>query len=236
VPAILREQGAVAIPVDCYAVDEAAPVFPSMYWGYGQRILRAAWQVRRTPGAYALFASNYSCGPDSFTLHFFGALMEGKPFAVIETDGHAGDAGTKTRVEAFLHCAREHRRGEGAAPPEAPADLAAAARRDAERLTVRSRSLGDLRRAGERLLVPPMGPQAAALGAVMRGLGLPAEVLPEPTRETLRLGRRHTSGKECLPAVVTLGGLLERLEREPDRQARFAFFMPGTDGPCRFGA
>jgi predicted nucleotide-binding protein (sugar kinase/HSP70/actin superfamily) len=81
-----------------------------------------------------------------------------------------------------------------------------------------------------------MGPQAAALGAVMRGLGLPAEVLPEPTRETLRLGRRHTSGKECLPAVVTLGGLLERLEREPDRQARFAFFMPGTDGPCRFGA
>ena len=232
VPAILREQGAVAIPVDCYPVDEAAPIFPSMYWGYGQRILRAAWQVRRTPGTYALFASNYSCGPDSFTLHFFGALMEGKPFAVIETDGHAGDAGTKTRVEAFLHCAREHRRGE---PPAGPA-AAEPPSRAADRLTVQARSLAELRRSGEVLLVPPIGPQAAALGAVLRGLGLATEVLPEPTRETLRLGRRHTSGKECLPAVVTLGGLLERLEREPEGAARFAFFMPGTEGPCRFGA
>ena len=36
--------------------------------------------------------------------------MEGKPFAVIETDGHSGDAGTRTRVEAFLHCVEEDRR------------------------------------------------------------------------------------------------------------------------------
>ena len=36
--------------------------------------------------------------------------MAGKPFAVIETDGHSGDAGTRTRVEAFLHCVEEDRR------------------------------------------------------------------------------------------------------------------------------
>jgi predicted CoA-substrate-specific enzyme activase len=240
VPSILREQGAVAIPVDCYPVGPGAPLFPSMYWGYGQRILRAAWQVRRTPGTYALFASNYSCGPDSFTLHFFGALMAGKPFAVIETDGHAGDAGTRTRVEAFLHCAREHRRAEAGADrpaaPEAPATAARAARAAEEQLTVRSSSLGALLASGERLLIPSMGPQAEVLGAVLRGLGLDAEVLPEPTREALRLGRRHTSGKECLPAVVTLGCLLERLAREPDPSARLAFLMAASDGPCRFGA
>ncbi len=225
VPAILRQQGAIAVPVDCLPIGEEAPLFENMYWGHGQRIMRAAWQVRRTPGLYALYASNYSCGPDSFTLHFFGALMEGKPFAVIETDGHAGDAGTRTRVEAFLHCVREDLR---APPPRAAPGV--------ERLTVASRGLPELLRGGERLLVPPMGPQAEALAAVLRGVGLQVEVLPEPTRQTLRLGRRHASGKECLPAVVTLGGLLERLERERDPAARFTFFMPGTDGPCRFGA
>jgi predicted CoA-substrate-specific enzyme activase len=225
VPAILRQQGAIAIPLDCYPVSDEAPCFENMFWGHGQRILRAAWQVRRTPGVHALYASNYSCGPDSFTLHFFGALMEGKPFAVIETDGHAGDAGTRTRVEAFLHCVREDRRVPAARPSPG-----------VERLTVVSRTLPELLRGGERLLVPPMGPQAQAIGAVLRGVGLDTEVLPEPTRQTLRLGRRHTSGKECLPAVVTLGGLLERLEREDDPAARFTFFMPGTDGPCRFGA
>ncbi|HEY6104500.1 MAG TPA: hypothetical protein VIV59_00860, partial [Anaeromyxobacteraceae bacterium] len=43
VPAILREQGAIAIPLDCYPVEDSAPLFPNMFWGYGQRILRAAW-------------------------------------------------------------------------------------------------------------------------------------------------------------------------------------------------
>ncbi|HET6411887.1 MAG TPA: BadF/BadG/BcrA/BcrD ATPase family protein [Anaeromyxobacter sp.] len=237
VPAILREQGAVAIPLDCYPLHAGAPVFPGMYWGHGQRILRAAWQVRRTPGVYALFASNYSCGPDSFTLHFFGALMEGKPFAVIETDGHSGDAGTRTRVEAFLHCAREHLRAEGETrAKEGTTPVAESARRARDLLTVKDSSLCELFRSGEKLLVSSMGPHSSALAAVLRGLGLKAELLPEPSSETLRLGRRHTSGKECLPAVVTLGALLERLNREPDPAARFAFLMPGADGPCRFGA
>jgi len=223
VPAILREQGAIAIPMDCYPVRDDAPMFDNMYWGHGQRMLRAAWQVRRTPGVYALLASNYSCGPDSFTTHPTQDLMDGKPFAVIETDGHAGDAGTRTRVEAFLHCVREHlAAGERSAP------------RAAERLTVRSATLGDIARGGERILVPSMGDGAHVLAAAFRSLGLAAEALPEPGPEALRLGRRHTSGKECLPMTLTLGSLLERLAAEGDE--RFAFFMPGTDGPCRFGA
>jgi predicted nucleotide-binding protein (sugar kinase/HSP70/actin superfamily) len=224
-PAILREQGAIAIPADCFPVPDDAPVFPNMFWGYGQRILRAAWQIRRTPGLYALFASNYSCGPDSFTLPFASRLMEGRPFAVIETDGHAGDAGTRTRVEAFLHCVREDQR----APAERPVP-------DASRLTVTSTSFVELRGSGERLLVPRMGSGAEVLAAAARGVGVPAEALPEPTSETLRIGRRQTSGKECLPMAVTLGSLLERVERPGSERERFTFFMPSADGPCRFGA
>jgi len=224
VPAILRDQGAIAIPVDCYPVDADAPVFPNMFWGHAQRILRAAWQIRRTPGVYALFASNYSCGPDSFTHHFVQDLMDGKPFTVIETDGHAGDAGTKTRVEAFLHCVREH--------------LAAGERRapaSAERLTVRSATIGEIAATGERVLVPMMSAASEVFAGTLRGMGIPAEALPEPGPEALRLGRRHTSGKECLPLTLTLGSLLERLESAREGE-RFAFFMPGSDGPCRFGA
>jgi predicted nucleotide-binding protein (sugar kinase/HSP70/actin superfamily) len=60
--------------------------------------------------------------------------------------------------------------------------------------------------------------------------------MPLPSRDTLRLGRRHTSGKECLPLTVTLGSVLERLEAQKDTGDKFVFFMPGSDGPCRFGA
>jgi predicted nucleotide-binding protein (sugar kinase/HSP70/actin superfamily) len=59
------------------------------------------------------------------------------------------------------------------------------------------------------------------------------EVLPRATVDTIRLGRRHTSGKECLPMTITVGTLLERIEKDPGR--RFTFFMPGSNGPCRFG-
>lgn len=224
VPAILREQGAMAIPVDCYPVGPEVPVFEDVYWGYGQRILRAAHQVRRTPGTYALYCSNYSCGPDSFTLHFFSHLMEGKPFAVIETDGHSGDAGTKTRVEAFLHCVREDLAGGGPAREPQP-DLAAA---------MKARGLVEARERGETLLVPPMGPDAEVAAAGLRAVGWKAEALPPTDRETLRRGRRHTSGKECVPMTLTLGSLLQRLDRVREGE-RYAFFMPRTYGPCRFG-
>ncbi len=225
VPAILREQGSIAIPVDCLPLPDYAPVFDDVFWGYSQRILRAAWHVRRVPGLYSIFCSNYSCGPDSFTVHTYAWLMEGKPFAIIETDGHSGDAGTKTRVEAFLHCVRE--------------DLRAASRqepKDHRRLHVRPQRITDIVRRKERVLIPPMGPETHAAAAAIRGLGVPAEVLPLPTRDTLRQGRRHTSGKECLPLTVTLGSVLERLEASKDTDEKFLFLMPGSCGPCRFGA
>ena len=80
-----------------------------------------------------------------------------------------------------------------------------------------------------------MGEGAEALAACLRGAGVDAETLPMPDREALRIGRRHTSGKECSPMTITLGSLLQRVESEPDERQRFAFFMPTADGPCRFG-
>jgi predicted CoA-substrate-specific enzyme activase len=227
VPAILREQGAIGIPLDCYPLEAGIPVFADMYWGYGQNILRAAHQVRRAPGVYALYCSNYSCGPDSFNLHFAAYVMEGKPFAVIETDGHSGDAGTRTRVEAFLHCVEEDRRG-----PRRETVL-----NDFESMQFSGLHLRDLQQrngASERLLVPYIGPASEAVATVFKGLGLAAESLPAPDAESLKLGRRYTSGKECLPMPLTLGSLLQRLARAKDGE-RFAYLMPSTNGPCRFG-
>ena len=68
----------------------------------------------------------------------------------------------------------------------------------------------------ETLLVSHIGPASEAVAAVFRGLGFNAESLPAPDAESLRIGRRHTSGKECLPMPLTLGSLIQRLERAPE--------------------
>lgn len=225
VPALLREQGAIGIPLDCYPVDDAVPTFKDMYWSHGQRILRAAHQIRRARGVYSLYCSNYSCGPDSFNLHFFAYIMEGKPFAVIETDGHSGDAGTKTRIEAFLHCVGM----------DLPAATAGTSLRDFHRVERQPASLPEILRQSETLLIPWIGPSSQAVAATLQGLGLPAESLPMPDAEALRRGRRHTSGKECLPMCLTLGNLLQRLERDRATDRRFVLLMTTTNGPCREG-
>ena len=223
VPAILREQGAIAIPADCFPVDGDAPVLRRVYWGYAQRLLRAAHQIRRTPGVYSVYCSNYSCGPDSFNLHFFAYVMEGKPFAIIETDGHAGDAGTKTRIEAFLHCVAQDRAARGTR----------GAARDLPSLEERVCDFSGIDKARETVLVPWMGPGTYVAAACLRAAGFKAEALAIPDRNALQLGRRHTSGKECVPVSLTLGRLLQKLQSEPE--GRFAYMMPRTNGPCRMG-
>jgi predicted CoA-substrate-specific enzyme activase len=224
VPALLREQGAIGVPLDCYPIEENTPIFEEIYWGYSQRILRAAHQVRQTPGVYSLYCSNYACGPDSFSLHFYSYLMEGKPLAIIETDGHAGDAGTKTRIEAFLHCVDQDRR-QRTEPPVA---------NDLHHVQAGELRLRDFD-PDERFLVPVMGESSEVVSACMRGRGFAVETLPDPDHECLRLGRRHTSGKECLPMCMTLGSFLKRIEPAKPGSERFALLLPRTCGPCRFG-
>ena len=63
------------------------------------------------------------------------------------------------------------------------------------------------------------------------------QALPQPTNEALTLGKRFTSGKECLPMSITIGNLLHYIytNRLLEQNNKIYYFMPGSDGPCRFG-
>lgn len=226
VPSLLRSLGAMAIPVDCLPVPRDLPVYDDQYWAFSQRNLRAADWIRRTPGLYSVFCSNYACGPDSFTLHFYSYLMQGKPFAIVETDGHSGDAGTKTRMEAFLYCVDSDLKS-GASQTNPVHSLKAIEQRRAP--------MREIRKNKAHILVPRMGRNAEVAAAALRGEGFRAEMLPLSTHDDVRTGRKHTSGKECVPMMLTLGTMLNRLEPERDTSEEFALLMPTARGPCRFG-
>jgi activator of 2-hydroxyglutaryl-CoA dehydratase/predicted nucleotide-binding protein (sugar kinase/HSP70/actin superfamily) len=221
---ILRELGAIAVGVDCLPVPDDVPPHPGVYWASCQRNLRAIEHVRRTPGLHAVYCSNYSCGPDSFIQHLYARAMEGHPAVVLESDGHSGDAGAKTRLAVFLDCvAADRNPGRQAAP--AP-ELRSVMGRVSHATNARAR--------GELLLVPHMGPATEIVVAAFRGAGLDAECLGVPDGKALAAGREHSTGKECLPFSITLGSALDRIRRdEPGR--RYAIFMPASSGPCRFG-
>jgi predicted nucleotide-binding protein (sugar kinase/HSP70/actin superfamily) len=214
----LRDLGVIGIPMDFLPLDQERYLTEARYhyWRYAQKILAAAEFVREDPRLYAIFITNFGCGPDSFILHFFRDLMRGKPYLEIEIDEHSSDVGAVTRLEAFLDSLKN------VDVPEEVQSL----------LTFRGRNQVQNRR---KIYIPSMTDQGLAAAAAFRACGVEAEMLPPSDDETLHLGRELTSGKECYPCILTTGDLV-KLTRRPDFDPeRSAFFMPTAYGPCRFG-
>ncbi len=104
IPKKLRDLGILSIPMDFLPLESVPPSeeIREMYWRYGQRILAAGKIIRDDPRLYAVYITNFGCGPDSFISHFFRDLSKGKPYLQLEIDEHSADAGAITRCEAFL--------------------------------------------------------------------------------------------------------------------------------------
>jgi predicted CoA-substrate-specific enzyme activase len=214
----LRTLGVQAIPMDFLPLDQPDDLdeIKPMYWRFGQKILGAAQLIRRDPRLYGIYITNFGCGPDSFIQHFFKDKMRGKPYLEIEIDEHSADVGAITRLEAFLDSLKN-------VTPQP----------EEERLSpFRHRVVATQRR---KVFVPPMTDHALALVAAFEACGGEAAMLPESDEESLELGRRLTSGKECYPLILTTGDLAKLIKHQDFHPEKSAFFMPSGDGPCRFG-
>ena len=95
--------GLNVIPMDFLPVDEVdvSDINSNMFWNYGRKILAAGRIVSRHPDLHIIYMTNFKCGPDSYIKHFI-TKASGKPFLVLQFDGHGNDAGYLTRCEAYL--------------------------------------------------------------------------------------------------------------------------------------
>ncbi len=214
-PAKVRDMGVQAIPLDLLPLHDVDHTgMDEMYWRSGQKILAAARFLKDHPDLYPVYITNFGCGPDSFISHFFREEMGGKPYLQLEIDEHSADAGAITRIEAFLDSLGN---AGGARPGRSvPARQTAAHHR-------------------RKVFLPPMADHAHALAAAFRACGVESEVLPESDAETVRIGKQHTSGRECFPLALTTGDMIKATKRPDFDPGRSAFFMPSGKGPCRFG-
>jgi len=143
-----------------------------MYWRYGQRILAAAKIIKEDPRLYAVYISNFGCGPDSFISHFFRDLSKGKPYLQLEIDEHSADAGAITRCEAFLDSLKN-----------VQTKKSLSSKREKLR-TDRTK----------KIYIPYMCDHSFAVAAAFQACGVDADVFPESDEETF------TGGGNSLPA------------------------------------
>jgi len=95
IPRLLRLNGALAIPADCYPTDPDTEALPKVFYGDANRALRAAACARRRGDAFPLYLASFGCGPASFVEQLFSALMQGYPHTLLEADGHGGGRGLR---------------------------------------------------------------------------------------------------------------------------------------------
>jgi predicted nucleotide-binding protein (sugar kinase/HSP70/actin superfamily) len=74
-----------------------------------------------------------------------------------------------------------------------------------------------------------------AVAAVLRSLGIDAEVTPPSDAHTLEAGGRATGGEECYPLRIVVGELLKVLEQPGTDPNKVGLFIAAGHGPCRFG-
>ena len=73
------------------------------------------------------------------------------------------------------------------------------------------------------------------IASAMKANGVLAEALPMANKQSVDIGRKFTSGKECYPAILTTGDIVKKaLSPDFDPEAS-AFLMATASGPCRFG-
>ncbi len=201
VPRLLRENGVLALPMECYPIPAETPPMTRIAWGDANRAMRVAAAARLRGDAYPLLLSSFGCGPNSFVEQLFAGLLEGHPHTTLESDGHGGMAGYTTRVQAFLHTVRRHN-GE----PSAATDHRLALFEELPNPPIRE--LAD-----KRFVVFSISDRfSPMMAATYRAHGIDAIAAGPADSEALKLGRRDCSGKECLPYQLIWGSFRKVIE------------------------
>uniref|UniRef100_A0A7C4XE87 CoA activase n=1 Tax=candidate division WOR-3 bacterium TaxID=2052148 RepID=A0A7C4XE87_UNCW3 len=214
-PRKILSLGVLPVPLEFIPLNfqEIIEDFHNMYWHYGQRILAATEEVIRNERLYPIYLSNFACGPDSFLINFFREKLDKKPLLVLELDEHSGDAGFITRLEAFYDSIKGCK----------------------ERLTPTKIRVHSSLVKERTIYIPYMCDGAKILASAMRKAGIDARVMDSPDETSLLLGRQWTTGRECLPAIITAGDMIKQIQKKDFNPERSAFFMAQGSGPCRFG-
>jgi len=239
IPHKLASRGVPVLPLDSLPLDGETSK-EHMYWGMGQRMLRAAERVKRHPQLFGVFITNFSCGPDSFILGYFREVMGRKPSLTLELDSHTADAGLETRIEAFLDVVSAYRQLEaGKKLPNRKTDFrpAGVSLENGRPMVIDSDGNAvDMRDERVTVLFPSMGRIATEfIEAVFQGKGFNAKACPPAGESELKTGRANTSCKECLPLILTTGTLLNQVRSRKTDRDLLVYFMAGGSGPCRFG-
>ena len=205
IPDILHQNGAMAIPMDCFPIVKGTPEMKRIYWGDANRYVRAALSAKETQTAIPLMLASFGCGPASFTEQVFQSLLAGYPHTILESDGHGGAAGFITRIQAFLQSVKQYRDEEGKTAPADHDRIVSYVESGVHRGKYLDKEI-------RYVFFSSLDYLGDLFAAVYRSYGYDAVSAPPVSEENCRLGKPDCSGKECMSYQLIWGAFREYLE------------------------
>ncbi len=224
----LISKGIPVIPFDFLEFPEEGETA----WYFPNLIMNAVNLVKKHENLFLLYISNYSCNVDAFTQNLLRSKMGSKPYLILEIDAHTGDAGTQTRLEAFIEIINNYRKiyKKKEEKPFQPAKIinengkVYVLTSDGEKVDIRDKRV--------KIHFPTFSvyhTNAVAMG--LRWHGLNTVETPDIKLEFSTIGLQHSSGKECLPLPIALGHMLT-VTKNRDPNDIILYFMLKGGAPC----
>ncbi|MHA2033105.1 MAG: acyl-CoA dehydratase activase-related protein, partial [Candidatus Kariarchaeaceae archaeon] len=224
----LASKGIITIPYDCLGNQQTLDTS----WYFSNLILDAVKLTKKHKNLFLLYISNFGCNIDTFTQEYLRNEIGTKPYLKLDIDSHTADAGTQTRIEAFLEIIENYNPSQSRQVKSdfQPAEIFI----DRNNYQVRSSAgetmpLNDSRIKYHFPVFSKYHNETAPIA--FRWMGYQAPKAIDLSVDQINLGLQYSSGSECLPFPIYIGQLLTIYKQKKAGDIIGLYMIPGGE-PC----
>lgn len=201
-------------------------------WYFANYVTEAINLVKQHDNLFLLYINNFSCTIDAFIQHSVRSEMGSKPYLLMELDAHMADAGTQTRIEAFLEIIRNYRQ-QHHDPITKSFRIAEVAQKNGKTVVIRSSGEKiDIFDPKVKITAFPFSPYHTDLfEGLLNSFGFNSLKTGDIQLSYPVEGLKYSSGKECIPLPIVLGHILHLIRNRKPGEVIGYFILRGGE-PC----
>ncbi len=190
-------------------------------WSYHSRLYKAATYIGKEKNIELIQLNSFGCGIDAVTTDQVKEIIEhyNKVYTCLKIDEGSNLGAAKIRIRSLAATMKQRDFKNVQLNDEEYAYEAVKASRDLKKYTI---------------LAPQMSPfHFGFLETALRSSGYDLKVLPEIDDKTIEYGLKYIHNDACYPAIVSLGQLMQAIDKYDLDQDKVALLISQTGGGCR---
>lgn len=201
-------------------------------WFFANYVRVALDLINKKENLFLLYITSYSCTIDTFIQNIVRSEMKTKPYLILELDAHTGDAGTQTRLEAYLEIIKNYRADYHRKEEEF--QVAKVKRRNGKVIVITSEGEQiDIKDPRVKLYLPAFSKYHNDIGPkLLQMFGFHTGESSDIKMEYPITGLQYCTGKECIPLPIVLGHIMSLVKQRKSDDEIIGYYMLRGGAPC----